>query len=74
MLESEYATSVKFSREEISACSADSDLARKLQMPGGHPVLKRKRLVYDAGNRPVEYNLGFYRGDSFTYTIMSERE
>jgi len=74
ILEKEYATVVRVSKEEISACSADRDLALRLHMDPGQPVLKRKRLVYDPGNRPVEYNIGFYRGDSFTYTIESERD
>jgi len=39
----------------------------------GAPILQRLRMVYDPGNRPVEYNIGFYRGDRFTYKIESER-
>ena len=73
ILETDYATPVKTSKEEITACAADRNLARKLGMNEGQPILKRKRLVYDPGNRPVEYNIGYYRGDSFTYTIESER-
>ena len=74
ILEKEHSTIVRVSKEEISACAADADLAQKLGIDPGKPILKRKRLVYDPGNRPVEYNIGYYRGDSFTYTIESERE
>jgi GntR family transcriptional regulator len=74
ILEKDYATPVRTSKEEITACAADAALARKLRIGEGRPILKRKRLVYDPGNRPVEYNVGYYRGDSFTYTIESERE
>lgn len=74
ILENQYSTLVKVSKEQISACAADRLLAGKLRIREGQPVLKRKRLVYDPGQRPVEYNVGFYRGDSFTYTIESERE
>lgn len=73
-LENQYSTLVKVSKEQISACSADRLLAKKLRLSEGQPILKRKRLVYDPGHRPVEYNVGYYRGDSFTYTIESERE
>ena len=73
ILEKEHATIVNVSKEEITACAADHELARRLHMDPGSPVLKRKRLVYDPGNRPVEFNVGYYRGDSFTYTIESER-
>lgn len=74
ILEKDYSTLVKTSKEEISAKAASSSLAKKLDLKTGQPVLVRKRLVFDPGNRPVEYNIGFYRGDSFSYTIESERE
>lgn len=73
ILEREYATIVNVSKEEITACAADREMAHRLRMEPGSPILKRKRVVYDPGHRPVEYNVGYYRGDSFTYTIESER-
>lgn len=74
ILEKDYSTLVKTSKEEISAGGANSLQARKLQLKPGQPILIRKRLVYDPGDRPVEFNIGFYRGDSFSYTIESERD
>jgi GntR family transcriptional regulator len=74
ILEKDYSTVVKISKEELSAISADKFLAKKLRIKPGDPILKRKRLVYDPGSRPVEYNIGYYRADSFVYTIESERE
>jgi GntR family transcriptional regulator len=74
ILEKEYATVAKLSKEEISAIAADKFLAKKLNLRVGDPVLKRKRFVYDPGGRPIEYNLGYYRADSFVYSIESERE
>lgn len=73
ILEKNYATVAKLSKEEISAIAADDFLARKLQLKPGDPILKRKRFVYDPGSRPIEYNIGFYRADSFIYTVESER-
>lgn len=73
ILEKDYSTIVKVSREEISAVSADEETADLLNISPGAPILKRVRMVYDPGNRPVEYNTGYYRGDSFTYKIESER-
>lgn len=73
ILENDYATVVKLSREEISACAADKILASKLGIKVGSPILKRVRMVFDPGNRPVEYNIGYYKGDSFAYKIESER-
>jgi len=74
ILEKDHSVIVKLSKEEISAGLADKELARMLQIKPGDPILKRKRYVFDPGGRPVEYNLGFYRADSFIYTIESERE
>lgn len=74
ILEKDYHTIVKLSKEEISAKPADRLIAEKLEIGVGDPILKRKRLVYDPGNHLVEYNVGFYRADSFVYTIESQRE
>jgi len=73
MLEKEYHTVAAVSKEGISAIVADSELSKKLHIKEGDPVLFRKRIVCDPGDRPVEYNLGYYRADRFTYTIDIER-
>jgi GntR family transcriptional regulator len=73
ILEKECSTIAKLSREEISARSADEFLAKKLNIEVGDPVLKRKRAVFDPGGRPIEFNIGYYKSDSFSYTIESER-
>lgn len=74
ILEKDYSVLVKLSKEEISAELAGEKIEKALNLEAGSPTLKRKRFVYDPGGRPVEYNLGYYRADSFTYTIESERE
>ncbi len=74
ILEKDYNTIAKLSKEEISAKSADKLLAEKLEVKTGEPILKRKRFVFDPGGRPIEWNVGYYRADSFVYTIESERE
>jgi GntR family transcriptional regulator len=74
LLEKEHSIVVKTSKEELSALAANEQIAKKLDINPGDPILKRKRFVFDPGGRPVEYNLGFYRADSFVYTIESERE
>jgi len=68
MLEDRYGIVVQRSSENISARAAGS-LGRKLKVEGQFPVLFRERFVYDVGDRPVEYNLGYYRSDKFTYSI-----
>ena len=74
ILEKDYSVIVKLSKEEISAELAGKIIGKHLDIAATSPILKRKRFVFDPGGRPVEYNLGYYRSDSFTYTIESERE
>ena len=70
----EYSVLVKVSREDISARLAGAEIANVLGINPNDAILVRKRFVFDPGGRPVEYNMGYYRSDSFTYTIESERE
>ena len=74
ILEKDHNVIAYLSKEEISAKGADKFIASKLEIEPGSPLLLRKRFVYDHGERPIEYNLGYYRADSFIYTIESRRE
>lgn len=73
LLEKNFGIVVKTSKEEISARLAGEYIAKKLNMEAGDPILIRKRFVYDTNGIPVEYNIGYYKADSFTYTIEAER-
>lgn len=73
ILESEYGITVHTSIEEISARLAGKMVASKLNLSESDPVLKRVRFVYDQKRMPIEYNIGYYKADSFTYTITAER-
>ena len=74
ILEKDHMVTATLSKEEISAKAADKFLAAKLEVEPGSPLLVRKRFVYDQGERPIEYNVGYYRADSFVYTVESRRE
>lgn len=73
ILEMDYNIVSELSKEEISAKSADKFIAAKLETEVGSPILFRKRYVYDQAERPIEYNLGYYKADSFVYTVESRR-
>lgn len=73
ILEADHNIITELSKEEISAKAADKFIAAKLETEPGSPILFRKRFVYDQADRPVEYNLGYYRADSFVYTVESRR-
>ena len=73
MLEKEKGIMVKTSVEEISARLAGDYMAGKLGIEASDAILIRKRMVLDVDGVPVEYNIGYYRSDSFTYSIESVR-
>lgn len=73
IMEQDYATIPSISKEEIKAMLADEFLAEQLGIKVGDPILFRKRVVYDPGERPIEYNLGYYRADRFSYSIDIHR-
>lgn len=74
ILEERYKVKASFSYEEITAIKSTPFLCKKLNITPDDPVLFRKRFVLDENKRPIEYNLGYYRGDSFVYTVESERK
>lgn len=74
ILQSDYNVVAQLSKEEISAIAADKFIAPKLETEIGSPILFRKRYVYDQADRPIEYNLGYYKANSFIYTVESIRE
>ena len=63
----------KVSKEDISARLADKYIAGKLEIKVGDPILVRKRFVYDPEGCPLEWNIGYYRADSFIYSLEFER-
>ncbi|MES2276531.1 MAG: GntR family transcriptional regulator [Bacteroidota bacterium] len=74
ILEKDHSTIANLSKEEISAKAADKFISAKLEIEHNAPILFRKRFVYDQGERPIEFNLGYYRADSFIYTTESRRD
>ncbi len=73
MLDKEYDIHVKTSIEEISARLAGRDIAEKLDISENDPILIRKRFIYDDNKIPVEYNIGYYKAECFTYKIQADR-
>lgn len=74
ILEEKHKVKVSLSYEEVTAIKATPFLCQKLNIRNDDPVLFRKRFVYDENKRPIEFNYGYYRGDSFVYTVESERK
>lgn len=73
MLETEHSAIATLSKEEISAQPANSEIAKKLRIPKNSPILFRKRFVFDQGERPMAFNLSYYKADSFVYAVENTR-
>ncbi len=74
LLSEKFNIAVVRSSEHISALVAGGSIAKKLQVQPKSPILFRERFVYDPGDRPIEYNIGYYRSDKFTYSIEIRSE
>jgi GntR family transcriptional regulator len=74
LLETDYSTIVALSKEVIQAIAAHDSIAEKLRIDRSDPVLKRIRKVYDPGKRPVEFCIGYYHAEKFSYSIDILRE
>lgn len=73
ILEHDYGIVVNTSKEEVRARLAGADIAKKLNISPEDAILIRKRLVLDINDIPIEYNIGYYEANSFTYTIEASR-
>jgi len=71
----ETATGVKphHAQEEFLAVGANAAKARLLQVPAKTPLLLRRHMVYDAGNRPIEFAEVYYVSSRFTLTLEMRR-
>lgn len=68
ILEKDYHSIPAISKEKIKASLAGT-VAGTLLIKETDPILVRERFVSDPGNRPLEYNIGYYRADKFIYSI-----
>lgn len=72
ILEQDYHSIPAVSKEKIKAGKAGS-FANILDISKDEPILIRERFVSDPGDRPLEYNIGYYHNDRFTYSIEIRR-
>ncbi|HDR52651.1 MAG TPA: UTRA domain-containing protein [Mariniphaga anaerophila] len=73
LLEQKFKVVPVISREKIKARLSTKITANRLQIKKGEPILIRERFVSDPGDRPIEYNIGFYIAEKFTYSIEIRR-
>lgn len=60
-------------RQSISATLAAPEVAALLGVEAGSALLAIRRVVSDAGRRPIEYIKGLYRPDTYEHRMTFER-
>ena len=73
LLENDFHVIASLSKERIKARLPSVITGKRLKIKSGDPVLVRERFVLDPGDRPIEYNIGFYKANKFTYSIDIKR-
>jgi GntR family transcriptional regulator len=72
ILENDYGLHLTHAEVQIEAISADEGLARQLRIAEASPLLRIERLTY-VGERPIDFEYLYYRGDAFQYRLRIER-
>jgi GntR family transcriptional regulator len=73
MIEKAAGTRPHHAREEFLAVSADARMARLLAVSRGAPLLLRRHIVFDPGDRPFEFAEVCYVSSRFTLTLDMRR-
>lgn len=73
LLENKFNIQATVSRERIKARLATKITANRLKIKQGEPIMIRERFVSGVGDKPIEYNIGFYIAEKFTYSIEIKR-
>ena len=73
LLENEFGILLGHADLQIESTSADEEQAGLLNVQGGSPILKIKRLVYAKSGNPVDFEYLSYRGDAFQYQLRVDR-
>ncbi|WP_079436529.1 GntR family transcriptional regulator [Zoogloea sp. LCSB751] len=58
----------------LDAVAADTELASRLNVARGAPLLRVERLTHDHAGRPVDYEFLYFRGDTFQYRFKVDRD
>jgi GntR family transcriptional regulator len=63
---------VKFAsaHQSIRAELADLEVCSQLEMEFGEAVLFAERVLFDAGQKPIQFVQTWYRGDLYEYSVM----
>jgi GntR family transcriptional regulator len=69
LLEDKYGIPLSYADYRIHAATADSHVARQLDIARGAPVLVIERMTYSENGTPLDYERLYYRGDRISYRM-----
>lgn len=73
ILENDYGIGLGHADLHLDAIQADRELAARLRVRRGAPLLRIERLTCTAAGAPLDFEYLYYRGDSFRYRVRIER-
>jgi GntR family transcriptional regulator len=73
LLEHKYQIRIEWAEEQISASRANTEDAKRLQIPVGDVVLVMERQAFTSGNRPIEFVRAVYRPEHYTFSVRLKR-
>ncbi len=74
LLSEAYNFNLTLMRRSIEAVAAPKEVATLLKIKQGSPVQRTETIVYTDQNIPIEFTLGWYRGDHSRFTIELRAE
>ncbi|CAA9240759.1 MAG: Transcriptional regulator, GntR family [uncultured Chloroflexi bacterium] len=69
LLEDKYGIPLGYADYRIHAATADSHVARQLDIARGAPTLVIERMTYSESGTPLDYERLYYRGDRISYRM-----
>jgi GntR family transcriptional regulator len=73
LLEQKYSIPLVEAEYRLEAISADAGVAEALGIAPGSPIFLIERTSYCAGNKPVDYEMLYYRGDLIRFVTRLTR-
>jgi GntR family transcriptional regulator len=74
LLERKYDVPLTEAEYKLEAVAAESEVAAALRVKQGSPIFRIERTSYSRGNRPVDYEKLYYRGDLVRFVTRLARK
>jgi GntR family transcriptional regulator len=74
LLERKYDVPLIEAEYKLEAVAAEAEVAAALRVKQGTPIFRIERTSYSKGNRPVDYEKLYYRGDLVRFVTRLARK